>query len=170
MGDGLPTGEDVFHHEIWGIGRELARAPNGALIAISRDHGQGFRWDAANKRWAAARLALHGQPNEVVAAANTFFVAVNGDGVYRSSDGGASWAKVWSGDADHIAVDAAHPNRLAAGTADGVILSRDGGRTWAQQDRRLPYRVGNVVAFAGDRLLAGSGGNGAFWMPIPEAR
>ncbi|MBV9851086.1 MAG: hypothetical protein JO250_15555 [Armatimonadetes bacterium] len=166
MGDGLPAGQAFFTHDIWVVGREIAAAPDGALVAISRDHGQVFRWDAANNRWAAVSLALHGGPNDLAAGRTGFFLAVGGDGVYRSADGGRIWAKVWSGDASHLAVDVAHPDRVAAGTSDGVILSRDAGRTWTPLNRSLPYRIGNTVAFAGDRLLAGSGGSGAFWMPL----
>ncbi len=170
MGAGLPSGETFFTHGIWSIGREIAIAPGGAAVAISSEHGQVFRWDAANTRWAAVVLPVQGGPNDIVAGPSGFFLAVGSagsyHGIYHSVDGGAAWTRVWVGDASHVAVDAAHPERVAAGTSDGVILSRDGGRTWTMLDRSLPYRVSNVVAFAGDRLLAGSGGSGAFWMPL----
>jgi hypothetical protein len=61
--------------------------------------------------------------------------------------------------------------RVAAGTEDGVILSLDGGNTWRALDKQLPYRINNMVAFAGERLIVGTGGNGAFWMPLsPRGR
>jgi len=87
----------------------------------------------------------------------------------RSDDGGATWKKVFAGAVHHVAVDGAHADRLAAGTADGIVLSADGGATWQMQDRKLPYRVYDLVCFAGDRLLAGSGGSGAFWMSLSPA-
>ena len=61
------------------------------------------------------------------------------------------------------------PGRLAVGTLRGVILSRDGGDTWEVLDQRLPGRVGwNKGAFAGDRLVVGSGGMGCFWIDVGE--
>lgn len=170
MGAGLPSGETFFTHDIWSIGREIAVAPGGATVAISSEHGQVFRWDAANSRWDAVALPVQAGPNDIVAGPSGFFLAVGSagsyHGVYRSVDGGATWTRVWVGDASHVAVDAAHPERVAASSLDGVILSRDAGRTWTVLDRSLPYRVSSVVALAGNRLLAGSPGSGAFWMPL----
>jgi photosystem II stability/assembly factor-like uncharacterized protein len=172
LGRGLPTGKPFFAHDIWSIGRELAVGADGALIAFSREQGRVVRWDAADKTWAAVPLALRGAPSSVVAdlhAPGAFYLGVGGDGIYKTTDGGVSWKRVWAGSAAHVAVDAARPGRVAAGTSDGVILSTDGGATWAMQDKRLPNRVYNLVAFAGDRLLAGSEGSGAFWMPLTPA-
>jgi photosystem II stability/assembly factor-like uncharacterized protein len=67
----------------------------------------------------------------------------------------------------HVAIDLAAAYRIAAGAADGVMLSQDGGASWTVLDPRLPQRVYNTVAFAGDRLLVGSHGNGVFWLTLP---
>ena len=172
MSQGLPVGQSFFADSIWGIGRELAVTSDGHLAAISRDHTQVFRYDAPSQTWAAIPLPLKGQPYSVVAdlhAPGTLYLGVDHDGIYRSTDGGAAWTKVWNGSVHHVTVDAATPGRLAAGTSDGVILSTDGGATWHPADPHLPSRVYNLVAFTGDRLLAGSAGNGAFWMPLSPA-
>jgi hypothetical protein len=76
---------------------------------------------------------------------------------------------VLAADAGHVAVDLATLDRVAAGTQDGVALSEDGGATWRVLDRRLPNRLWNTVAFAGDRLIVGSSGSGAFWLPLTAA-
>ncbi len=169
IGQGLPAGQSFFADSIWGIGRELAVGSDGSLVALSRDHSQVFRYDAPHKLWAAVPMALKGQPYSVVAAPGALYLGVEHDGIYKSRDDGQTWASVWTGSVHHVAVDAAHSERLAAGTDDGVILSIDSGATWTALDKHLPYRLYNLVAFAGDRLLTGSAGSGAFWMPLAPA-
>jgi hypothetical protein len=61
------------------------------------------------------------------------------------------------------------PNRVASATLDGVVLSTDGGETWTELDKSLPSRIDNIPGFAGERLIVGSGGSGAFWMPLSKA-
>src|SRR5919202_2986241 len=68
----------------------------------------------------------------------------HGDGVYKSTDGGRSWANVGLGDTRHIARIRVHPKDpdtvyvAALGHAwgpnpeRGVFRSRDGGKTWQQ--------------------------------------
>jgi hypothetical protein len=98
-----------------------------------------------------------------------FYMGVEGRGVLRSDDGGRTWRSVLEKRVRHVAVDAAVPDRIAAGAADGIMISRDGGQTWEMLDQRLPHRYYNLVSFAGDRVIAGSHGSGAFWMPLTEA-
>ena len=173
MSKGLPAGQSFFAHDIWNVGRELAVTADGHLVALSRDHTRVFRYDSAAQAWASVTLPLKGQPYSVVAdlhTPGTLYLGVEHDGIYKSADGGAAWTKVWNGSVRHVTVDEATPGGLAAGTDDGVLLSTDSGATWQPTDKHLPYRLYNLVAFAGDRLLAGSAGNGAFWMPLaPDA-
>jgi hypothetical protein len=64
----------------------------------------------------------------------------------------------------------AKPNRVAAGTYDGIYWSEDGGTTWKPLDKNLPHRVYGIPVFAGDRIVAGTSGSGAYWMPLtPQA-
>lgn len=169
---GLPTGKPFFSHDIWNIGRELAVGNDGAMIALSREQGQIVRYDTTQKLWVAVPLPLHGAPYCVVAdlhTPSTFYLGVENDGVYQTTDSGLTWKRVYAGSVHHVAADAAHAGRLAAGTSDGIVVSTDRGATWTMMDKHLPYRVYNLVAFAGDRLLAGSAGSGAFWMPLSPA-
>ena len=65
--------------------------------------------------------------------------AVRGDGIFRSSDGGASWQHlaVTSGNADFhyvndLVVSSNDPTRVYAATRTGVWRSTDSGQTWVQ--------------------------------------
>ena len=56
----------------------------------------------------------------------------NGGGIYRSTDGGASWSKVSSYSALDIAFDPANPRNALAGLDDGgLAYSTDAGATWS---------------------------------------
>jgi photosystem II stability/assembly factor-like uncharacterized protein len=170
IGQGLPDGEEFFTHSIWNIGREIAVGPDGSVVCAGRLGSKVYWHDAARQMWVATDTDIVGSPNCVVAdPANPGRFYLAAQGVFRSDDSGATWRRVLEGSVRHVALDLANPARLAAGTADGVALSQDGGQTWAMTDRRLPHRMHNLVAFAGDRLIVGSSGSGAFWTQLGPA-
>ena len=42
-------------------------------------------------------------------------------------------------------------------------------QSWVALDKSLPARVEWLeLAFAGDRLLVGTGGSGVFWLDLPK--
>ncbi len=170
IGEGLPEGEQFFVHGILGqSGREIAVGRDGSLVCIGRRRGI-YRRPVGAAEWERVEDAPARGANCIVtdpAAPHSFYVAARG--VYRSDDGGQTWTQVLAEPASQVTVDLANPTRIAAGTADGVALSEDGGTTWRMLDRRLPRRSHNLVAFAGDHLIAGSNGSGAFWMPLAAA-
>ncbi|MEJ2004913.1 MAG: glycosyl hydrolase, partial [Cyclobacteriaceae bacterium] len=67
-----------------------------------------------------------------------------GDGVYRSTDGGASWSNMGLGDSEHISKIIVHPDNSdvimvaaqgplwSAGGDRGFFKSTDGGNTWTK--------------------------------------
>jgi photosystem II stability/assembly factor-like uncharacterized protein len=180
VGQGLPNGTKFFRDDIWAIGREIAIGADGVLVAISRDGRHVYRYDPAAAEWAKASLDLPNgtRPMSVAADWTTpgrFAIGVSGDakaaGVYVSDDAGRTWQRTYDRTgASHVTFDRAVPNRAAAATMDGVIVSTDGARSWQVLDRSLPERVdANPMAFAGDRLVIGSAGAGAFWIPLTPA-
>ncbi len=79
--------------------------------------------------------------------------AATGGGVYRSTDGGATWASRSTGlqglDVTDIDVCRADPQRLIASTANqGVYLSSDDGGTWTRVDQSLPQVRGHFYRVA----------------------
>jgi lysophospholipase L1-like esterase len=58
-------------------------------------------------------------------------------------------------------------DRVAAVSPQGILVSTDAGTTWREMSRALPYRHSrNVVCFAGEQVVVGTGGNGVFYAPI----
>lgn len=165
IGQGLPASK-YFTSDIWGIGRELAVATDGTLVAASRDMGAVYFRRPNAERWEKSATDIGGPWCVFASPAGGVWAACAGRGVWRSADGGATWAQKSRADARDVSVDLAHPNRVALGCADGVLLSLDGGATWSQTSPQLPHKNYPLVAFAGERLLAGTSGSGAFWMPL----
>lgn len=158
-GQGL-EGESAFAENIFGIGQEIAALPGGEVLAISQNRSALYRLKPGAEKWEKVEAKLGGQPNEVAAGDNCFWVAVKGDGLYQVADGAAK--RVWDGDVARVAADG---ERVAMGTFEGAYYSLDGGGKWTLA-AGLPNRFWPVVALAGERLLAGTPGNGAFWMPL----
>ena len=97
-------------------------------------------------------------PQGVAGAGGALVAAAgNGNGVYRSADGGATWTRTldvffaWdlTGTAD---------GAFWAGTSQGAYQSTDGGASWTQRSGGIPERAVYAVAeTAGGAVLAGTG-------------
>lgn len=65
-------------------------------------------------------------------------------GVFKSTDGGATWSAFNTGIASRriaaIAIDPSNPNTIYAGTDVGVFKSTEGGATWSAINNGLPDR------------------------------
>ena len=83
--------------------------------------------------------------------------------VYRSTDGGATWARTASAPADTIfelAVQPNDPDRVLAATPSGLFVTADGGTSWSLLNNTTGSRA---VAFhpAGPETLVCAGDSGA---------
>lgn len=172
IGQGLPLNEKFYTDSIWDSGKELAVSADGrSVVTTSRDASSVYRLDAETGYWTPCDSMARGMRFSVVAdplTPGTFYLANRWDGLYRSRDAGNSWKRILDGDVSHVALDQAGNGRIATGSPNGIFYSEDAGVTWKTLAERMPYRVHNTLAFAGDRLIAGSTGNGAFWMPLTD--
>jgi hypothetical protein len=168
--DGLPAGEPAFRRWIYDMGgSELAQGPGGSAVAISMGLRRVFRRPSAGGSWEEVECGLppEGLPVSVAAdAAGNFWMAVFRAGVWRGAGGGSSWTRVLEGNAASVTVDG---DRVAVGLEDGVTVSEDAGKTWRALGGGMPNRHRPVVALHGDRVLAGTHGNGVFWTPLSPA-
>lgn len=199
--DGGHDWDPVFdEHGVQSIGA-LAVAPSDPrvvwagtgepFIRSNVSHGAGiFRSDDAGASWRLAGLEATGRIARVVIHpddANTVFVAALGHlygeqeerGVYRTTDGGATWERVLFVDpgtgASDLWMDPADPDHLIAGMwtmhirtwgrwsggpNDGLYRSRDGGTTWTRLvGNGLPSGTTGKIGLAGtpadpDRIYA----------------
>jgi photosystem II stability/assembly factor-like uncharacterized protein len=125
-----------------------------------------FRSKDQGEHWVSARLeALNakgqtycrdireapGDPKTIWVAAGANFQSDLG-ALFRTTDGGASWARVDMGVEPKttmfaIAFDERQPSRMYCASSGGeVFASEDGGRSWAE--RRLPEGATQVYAMA----------------------
>jgi uncharacterized repeat protein (TIGR02543 family) len=85
-------------------------------------------------------------------------------GIYRSTDGGASWIPLTNRLTNALVIDPVTPTTIFAGTEAGVFRSTDAGETWTAMNEGLTNP--SVRAFAIDSLAttvyAGSTGGGVF--------
>ena len=170
-GEGLPQGEfyrtNQAQHD-----SQLEMSIDGSMITVSVDKGLVYRRANADEAWGKVAMNFGGAPFGVTADphhAGRFYIGVKNSGLYRSDDSGVTWRKLNAPGVSYLEIDGAKPDRLAAGTMNGVIFSRDGGESWVDLDKSLPARVEWLeLAFAGDRLLVGTGGSGVFWIDLPK--
>jgi len=85
---------------------------------------------------------------------STVYAGTSDSGVYKSTDGGATWTQRSSGmgnlDVLSLAIDPFTPTIVYAGIYAGVYKSTDGGATWAQRSSGMGNQ--NVVSLAVDPL------------------
>ena len=74
-------------------------------------------------------------PSTVYAGTNQYSGAAGATGVFKSTDGGASWAMANSGLVDlrilGLAIDVSSPSTLFVATASGVFKSADSAGSWS---------------------------------------
>jgi len=170
FGVGLTPGQGFFDAGSAPRGRELAVSGSDAILALHHGLGTVWAWNAYWKSWMGmVEIQLPAPPTDILAnpkVPGLFLIAANG--VYATNENGASWGLLPdAGRASRVAVDTGDPQRYAAGTDDGVTVSLDGAHTWQVLDPLLPDRCHPAVAFAGDRILAGTTASGVYWTPVP---
>ena len=81
----------------------------------------------------------------------TLYTSVVNRGLFKSSDGGSSWAAINSGlpslDVESLAIDPMNEKFLYAGTHNhGIFISRDGGTTWSPPAKVEVEPLNSIIA------------------------
>jgi len=142
---GVPSQPNVYYHGGVGGGVWKTTDSGASWLSIS---------DAAFKTASVGAIAVaDSDPNVIYAGMGEACVrgnASNGDGVYKSSDGGKTWRNIGLRDSYHIGAVRVHPKNadivyVAAlghlwgpNAERGVYRSTDGGATWKQVLTRGP--------------------------------
>jgi photosystem II stability/assembly factor-like uncharacterized protein len=152
----------------------------GGSAGVFKSVNQGKAWTAVNTRLASREVqALAFHPDQL----GILYAALDGDGIYKSLDGGGSWREE-NGPANQpaqqitkfvssLVVDPGNPSRLYAGTSGGGVfrgtVGADGHLTWEPIDNHLSATLptGGVQSLAilpggPPTLYAGMFQNGIF--------
>lgn len=100
-----------------------------------------FQSGDRGRSWKATGLPLAGYVNAVdIDPTNpaVVYLATYGEGVFKSTDGAATWSRASAGlpspYVNDIAIDAATPSILLASVDEGVFRSTDAGQSWQATD------------------------------------
>ena len=125
----------------------------GDGVLYGSDNG-GANWSSFNETLPDDIISLTVSPNYSVDG--TLLAAVGTQGIYRSTDGGLSWTRVYGGYSvdcvafsPHVASDGVVLAGLSWG---GVLRSTDGGESWAESGTGLSDSGVYDLAFADDGL------------------
>ena len=148
---------------------------NGTLFA-GTDHGvfmttnDGHNWSAADT------VGLSHSVIGLVHLSGDLFAATSGEGIYRSSDNGASWKEVNSTNYDFQGLATIGDDIFAAAfqfpgdTTGGIFVTTNNGASWKEANNGLTDHTINALYSNGSDLFAGSnhgiyysGNNGTSW-------
>jgi hypothetical protein len=144
----------------------------GVLHATSRDSTGLWRSSDLGVTWSRRGLDTMIITSFISPSTSLFFAGTDGDGVYRSTTGGATWVQSTTGitNGKITSLLMATPTNLFAATAGaGVFRSVDSGRTWIPFNTGLDNLYVTVLALdSSRRLLAGTlGGMRRTVMMVP---
>lgn len=174
-GEGLPDSEAVFKPEIWGGGRHMVMLDDGTLLALSRDRPHVFVRGPDADAWRMTTLPVQGRPlsflPDPVDAASVYLV-VQDSALLHSDNRGMTWQTLVEGPVSCAAVSGDGRTLAARIGAGPTRLSTDRGRSWhACEDDPGSLPLGPSLQLTREhRLLAGSDGNGVFWMDLDLTR
>ena len=149
-------------------------------IYLGSSEGSAFKSTDAGATWTPINNGLPGGSRNGFAIdpsnPNTVYVALNA-GVYKSTDGGASWVATPLTQARSIAIDPVTPTTLFAGNNSDVFKTTDGGTTWNPSGGGLPSTSFTALGIdpatpttvylgTGNRGLYKSINGGITWAPL----
>jgi photosystem II stability/assembly factor-like uncharacterized protein/chitodextrinase len=185
----IPTFFTPFVDQPWVSGNMLAMSGDGSIVAGTSLSAPDApkktvaRWDPNDGAWTFLDIdsRQYSYPKHIVADPNNdghFYIAQSTTGVYKSTDSGATWSKIYDGRVQYVALDPNDSNRVAIARtsrleseAHGPLLSTDGGSTWQNLagDHLLAAKDEQTLAFSGDNLVVSSGGVSYLWIPLSKA-
>jgi len=154
-----------------GIGNVSSYGVSGLLDGLLVTHDGGASWTrldhASLTGHSFTGVAVRG--STIVAAATSYWGSFAPGGIFRSTDGGATWSQVASVpvvDVYDMVGDPARPTRLFAVAVGGVYQSDDTGATWTE----IGGTAAEISRLLGDRGLSNAeldvGPTGRVWIAI----
>jgi photosystem II stability/assembly factor-like uncharacterized protein len=166
----LPTGSasaHVPHDRIADVDASPAFATDGTVFTISRNHL--MRSHDGGATWDQIVNGITGRPSRMAIAptdAQSVYMALEDDGVFRSRDQGSSWVRTNSTQTMKNARDIAVSPRSAevafvTGRSGGLYRTTDGGGSWWSNIGSFGSLTALTVASNG-RVLVGGGSGKVF--------
>ncbi|HEV8019531.1 MAG TPA: hypothetical protein VGP32_13335 [Steroidobacteraceae bacterium] len=133
-----------------------AASANGASYPLSESLYSALQWRSIGPYRGGRALAVAGIPGD----ADTFYFGAVAGGVWKTTDGGATWLPLTDGtpisSVGAIAVARSNPNIIYVGTGeaaprgdmtygDGVYKSLDGGKTWSHVGLEDTRQIGALI-------------------------
>ncbi len=111
-----------------------------------------------NAQWVATNGPYGGRIRQIAVSESAMLVATEGNGIYRSIDGGASWMQSNSGlSSTYATCIATSGPKVFVGTVTGVFSSTDGGSTWVSASSGISGEVLSI-AVVRDTVFVGTNG------------
>ncbi|MEO0107896.1 MAG: hypothetical protein ABIK62_01810, partial [candidate division WOR-3 bacterium] len=166
---GLSWERTFIRQDMRGYCRALAVAPSarevvyaggfigsGGAVVVSGDSGRSWQQTESAPSDTVAGLVVDAYDSDQV------FAATSG-GVYRTTDQGRTWARIWNQRGLSTIVWPQNSDYLVAAGSDGVWYSPDQGTSWHDMNESLEVRTVNCLAFGGEsQLFAGTAGGAVF--------
>ena len=126
-----------------GTGEQVINANTyfGCGLMRSTDAGQTWNVFALTNVGAFSRVYIHPKNKNLMMCG-----AMGADaGVWKSTNKGATWNRVISGQIDDLSMNPENPDEWAAAVAqDGIIITTDGGQTWNTRMNGLVGSIGRI--------------------------
>ena len=136
---------------------------SGTTLFVGTRYGGGFRSSDHGRTWSVA-ISTHGPSEYWVRSLRQFganiFAGLGSYLVQRSTDNGVSWNPLLGGPND-VWCFAADGGNLFAGGRYGITRSSNDGISWTKADTGAGWSIA-ALAVVGEKIFAGSQGNGVF--------
>jgi photosystem II stability/assembly factor-like uncharacterized protein len=128
----------------------------GLAAQVEPSRFQDLRWRSIGPFRGGRTVAIAGIPEKP----NTFFMAANNGGVWKTTDAGRTWKPLFdaqpTGSIGALAVAPSNPDVIYAGSGeglqrpdlsvgDGIYKSTDGGRSWTHLGLRDAQQIGAIL-------------------------
>jgi photosystem II stability/assembly factor-like uncharacterized protein len=161
-------------------GKAAKPAAAAPADAVDKSQLQGLEWRSIGPFRGGRVVAVAG----VVGQPRVFYFGGTGGGVFKTTDGGLSWApitdgQIRTGSVGALAVAASDPNVIYVGMGescirgnvshgDGVYRSTDAGKTWAHVGLEKTEQIGRLLVHPKDPDLVYVAALGHTFGPNPE--